>query len=192
MSWATSGVCLGSLGLWWRGHWLGLRGKRRRSLDGKFTLDRDEAGACGTTWRDVRPAVGCEVWSSGEGLGLTVSGDLSSLPQLQPSIKGTERLLGSSQRLHPAHVSPVPKEPKLLETWKALEQEKQSKYPSDDHVWKGLQRPGRQDGAWRETRAGGHAHALLRGADPERGTGMSRSAHPTGSSKSRMWCGQGQ
>ena len=149
-------------------------------------MGRDEAGACGTTWRDVRPAVACEVWSSGEGLGRTVSGDLSSLPQLQPLIKGTERLLGSSQRLPPAHVTPVPKEPKLLETWKAQEQEKQSKYPSDDQVWKGLQRPGREDGAWREERPGGHAHALLGGAGPERGTGMGRSAHPTGASKSRV------
>lgn len=56
----------------------------------------------------------------------TVSKDLSSLPPLQPLIKGTESTEEHPQ-LYPAHVIPVSEEPKLLGTQKALEQEKQSK-----------------------------------------------------------------
>lgn len=52
-----------------------------------------------------------------------MSRNLSSLPPLQPLIKGTS-LLG------PAHVIPVSKEPKLLGTQKALEPEKQSNTPA--------------------------------------------------------------
>lgn len=152
MAGATSDVRWGRWGFWCRGHWLGLGYKRWSSLHSKLIWGYDESGGQGG-----------EVAGQPRRLRLGAQGsrDLSSLPLLQPFIRGTKCLLGSSQRLHPAHVTPQP--PKNQSFWeprKALGQEKLSDTPAMIRCEGPCRGQGRKMQHGKEASPWGHAHVL--------------------------------